>query len=1034
MRGSRISLALSARLTFFVATGFILATVAVGFHLNSIVTDLDKRYNTEIYQARIDMVLLLLQKKDDLLKRTGQVDAYRHDLQQTAIQELRQKFYTVAPQLAYLFIIDSNRRVILDPILPTGDESHRNHEEEMRMITSRNGELEYEYKGGERWCVFRVFEPWGWTVSFVMPLDYKSAEIKAVRRSILLTMGLAGLLVSALLYMFITMLMRPVTKLADAASNMANGNLDQEIDTGRQDEMGELARNFISMRDAIRVKIDALSELNLTLEARVEERTMELTATNESLLKEMIHRSEIESALRDTTEQLQLALEAAKIGIWKWNLVTNNLVWDETMYRLYGITSAEFGGAFGAWEAGVHPEDRKMASEAVQRAAQGGDAFKVEFRVVWPNGTIRWLKTNAMLRQDAEGRPASLIGTNMDITEHNQDLLTAEAGTRAKSVFLANMSHEIRTPMSGVLGMTGLLLSTPLTDTQRGYADKIKISGEALLGTLNEILDISKIDAGKMAIERIPFSIDEVIRNVVNLCAPQAMMKKLELVVVIDPTLPVAILGDPRHLGQVLNNLVANAVKFTSVGSVRLEVRSLQRTTAEVNLEFSVRDTGIGMTAEELSRLFTPFNQADDSITRRFGGTGLGLAISRRIVEQMAGRMRVESTVGQGSLFVVELTCPVTEVVLPSTDLSQLPARPKLYFNAVRVLVAEDDAINREVVISLLQQTGIDPDIAINGKEALEMVRTRAYDILFMDIEMPEMNGFEATREIRLLGEEKAGLPILALSSHALVGARDRSLAAGMNDHLTKPVDFDELCVALRRWVPLGKQLPASTSLEARLAPVLSSPGLDVNEGIQRLGGNWAHYLKVLRDFVAGYGETPALLLKDLRAHKNLDACNRIHAIRGVAGNIGGNELAASAAVLEKGCKEAGQGVPFSLGEPLRVFIDSHDKLMLSIGTILAQLPVLMPAKPVGEPGSDDELRHLLEELQTALAGKDPVPCKKVAALLQQRQWASIHETGLMEIHGLIQIYRLSEALACLKSRFAKLLDLSGNVEKSSHT
>jgi len=381
-----------------------------------------------------------------------------------------------------------------------------------------------------------------------------------------------------------------------------------------------------------------------------------------------------EEALQESEERLQLAITAAEVGIWEFDVVSNCLTWDATMYRFYGITPDKFGGTYEVWLEKIHSDDLPEVRRAVQQALLDGSDFSAEFRIVWPDGSIHWIKANALIERDSEGRPLRVTGTNLDITGDKLLVEAAEAASRAKSLFIGNMSHELRTPLSGVLGMTDLLLNTPVTDKQRGYAETIQKSGKALLVVVSDILDFSKIEAGKMDLERSPFLVEAVIANVVNLFGPPAAEEKIGLHSTIDPELP-AVRGDAHRLTQVVSNLVGNAVKFTKAGEIRVSVKILRRTEAEVDLAISVQDTGIGMTEEELSRIFTPFTQGDTTTARRFGGTGLGLTISRNLVELMGGTLQVESVFGKGSLFTVLVTFPVAEG-FARRDLKFVPINP----------------------------------------------------------------------------------------------------------------------------------------------------------------------------------------------------------------------------------------------------------------------------------------------------------------------------------------------------------------------
>jgi signal transduction histidine kinase/DNA-binding NarL/FixJ family response regulator/HPt (histidine-containing phosphotransfer) domain-containing protein len=710
------------------------------------------------------------------------------------------------------------------------------------------------------------------------------------------------------------------------------------------------------------------------------------------------------------------------------------LVDDDAIYYRYRNRLFETHSALGQGSVQANP-------------GQTGESQGCELRMVKNDGSLFWAHLAATVRQDAGAAPVIFI-VMRDITkrklaeaelqETNRRLeaatAQAEMANVAKSTFLASMSHEIRTPLSGMLGMTGLLRETPLTERQRDYADKIRTSGESLLAVLNDILDFSRMEAGKLHLEIVPFSLKEVISNVVNIFEFQAAEKKIGIITTIDPELPAVLMGDPQRMTQVIANLVGNAVKFTASGGIQLGVKVQRQTETDVELDISIQDTGIGMTEEELSRLFTAFSQADASTARRFGGTGLGLAISRQFVELMGGTIQAESTPGKGSLFTVVISFLIDSGI-GLTNLGRCPDTPREHFIDVRALVVEDHEINREIVVELLRRAGIKADIAINGRKAVEMVRASDYDILFMDIQMPEMDGFTATRKIRNLGLEHVDrLPIIALSSHAIVGDREKSLAAGMNDHLAKPINPKTLEAALLQWLPQKKHATVAAEepyqfTKQKLAPIQLPADLDVEDGLNRVGGDQKFYLKLLRDFVAGYRETPMLLLQELRADQLEDAIHRVHAIRGVAGNLGGKDMEAAATELENACqaamKNAESSVPFATGELLRVFIDRHEALITAIGLVLAQQPSVSPDKPKpgGKLGSDAELRPLLERLKLALASEEPVPCMKILEELSQRRWSESHETALAEVNRLVQQYLLAEAFAFIDKEFEDVMN-----------
>jgi signal transduction histidine kinase/CheY-like chemotaxis protein len=468
----------------------------------------------------------------------------------------------------------------------------------------------------------------------------------------------------------------------------------------------------------------------------------------------------------------------------------------------------------------------------------------------------------------------------------------AAASSRAKSEFLANVSHEIRTPMNALLGVAELLADTPLTTEQRRHVEIFRSSGQSLFELINDLLDLSKIEAGRLELHNAPLRLRALLEERIALLAPRAREKGLVLQLSVDSDVPAVVSGDPTRLAQTLTNLLGNAIKFTPAGSVTLAVTR----EADPMLCFAVTDTGIGIAPSKLETIFEPFTQADGSVTRAFGGTGLGLSITRSLVQLMNGTINVASTPGSGTTFSLHLPMPAAELpVLPEAAAAASP--PERTAHApLAVLLAEDNEVNVYLFESMLSGASCRIDVAPNGQSAVEQWRRTPYDVIFMDVQMPGMDGHAATRAIRQLEADsgRSRVPIYALSAHAFATDAQASLAAGCDAHLTKPVSRATLLNTLSMLRP--------PSMPPAPAPTASPrvPAVDDAEAVERMGGDRAMYERVLQHASVFIIDWPNSQDRALAAGDAEQAQRLSHDLKSIAATIGAHALADAARALEQ--------------------------------------------------------------------------------------------------------------------------------------
>jgi two-component system, sensor histidine kinase and response regulator len=939
------------------------------------------------------------------------------------------------------------------------------------------------------------------------------------------------------------------------------------------DDVGKLQKEI----RALKKQVERLEASRSTFELMVDR--------NDNLLSRQLEQTQHQAEELNRINLLaDSALDLTKAGYW--HVPLDGSGWynsSERAVRIYGDPpSPEHRYHLDFWAANVRAGDEAAAKVTAENfaAAVAGTipVYDATYAYKRPlDGRVVWIHSLGHVVKDANGKPTDIYGVTQDITEFKRletelRLAMQKAGdaTKAKSAFLANMSHEIRTPMNAIIGLSHLALKTPLNPKQRDYVSKVHNAGASLLTIINDILDFSKIEADKLDIETTDFQLDEVISTVTTLTAQKAHDKGLEFLIHVAPAIPEQLLGDPLRLGQILTNFVNNAIKFTERGEIGLNIDLLERTGEKVQLKFSVRDTGIGMTREQAAKLFQPFSQADMSTTRKHGGTGLGLSISRKLAELMGGRIWLESEPGVGSTFnftiwlgvgsatgsgkiipeklsrlrvlIVDDNAVAREILqqplsavasrvdtiatgkeaiaavqqhdatdpydivfidwrMPGMDglqtsrhiksdetLTHPPAivlvtafgreevreeaerlqldgflvkpvtksmivdtlvnvfahegeaasvttegEQAMRLRGARILLTEDNDINQQIAIELLEGTGATVTVANNGREAVEILsngpQPPPFDVVLMDLQMPEMDGYQATAKLRS-DARFAALPIIAMTAHATIEERQRCLASGMNDHISKPIDSSALSETVARYYRSAPGTSASVPAVAKSSdPVVKTAGipmaesrademeiptvegLDSAEGLLRVAANRKLYLKLLRQFSAQQSDAPVQITELLKVGDRPAAERKAHTVKGVAGNLGVKTVQLAAGELEKAIHN---GADAARLESLRqqfatVLTPFVDRLRAALG----EEPV-SPAAPKAMVVDPAQLKLVVEQMTRHLAEFDAAASDCLEA--NRGVFASLfsaEEFGKFEQQ--VQGYAFGEALAQLE-------------------
>jgi len=520
----------------------------------------------------------------------------------------------------------------------------------------------------------------------------------------------------------------------------------------------------------------------------------------------ILERRKTERKLKRTTQNLAEAQKLARLGSWEYEISDLETgYWSDETYKLLGINPEEHPyPSLHILVKAFEPQEQKRLQEAIEQVIEQHGHCETECSLNLDEQQL-WLLMRVRAMPNEYGVFDRIVGTLLDITDrkNSEEQLhkarkAAEEAALAKSEFLSNMSHEIRTPMNAIMGLTELLLKEDLPPKVGENLKLIQYSADNLLVIINDVLDYSKIEAGKITLEQIDFSLRQVMQNLVDTLQFKAESKGITLLASIDENLPPRLQGDPYRINQIILNLLSNAIKFTAQGTVTLQAKLVTTRPNDAEIEISVQDTGIGIPADKLDTIFESFSQAQSSTTRTHGGTGLGLPITKRLIEMQGGQIQVDSEPGRGSTFSFNLVFPLGKST--GSESSNKSHPDKISLLGVKILVAEDNPVNQMLIRQILQNWGVETTLADDGYQVLEEAQAENYDLIFMDLQMPELNGFEATQKLRKLNNPALKeVPIIALTADVMRETKVKVLESGFNDLVTKPFKSDQLLLVIQQ-------------------------------------------------------------------------------------------------------------------------------------------------------------------------------------------------------------------------------------------